>query len=182
MTVFSDRLKFLRRRKNLTLDQLAQQCGLSKGYLSKLEREICEPTISSVMKIGHALDVGVGSLLGEGPRQEQVCVTRSDEYENVDQIAEETGHVIKAVATKRTVKRMEPFVVRPLMHEPEPIDASRHSGEEFLYVISGKVEVKIWDELIRLSRGDSLYFDATIPHKIHSIGRVRATVLVVVAQ
>jgi transcriptional regulator with XRE-family HTH domain len=182
MSAFSERLKFLRRKRRLTLDQLAQLCGLSKGYISKLERDMSEPTISSVMKLGKALGVGVGRLLGDVPDEEQLCLVRHDERHRHAQKTGKPGHAFEALAAKRPMKRMEPFIMRPLMHLPEPIDLSQHSGEEFMHVISGKAEIRILDHTITLSRGDSLYFDATIPHKARSIGKIPAEILVVIAE
>lgn len=73
---------------------------------------------------------------------------------------------------------MEPFLIRPpLKFAPR----ASHAGEEFLFVISGKMAIKIEDEEIMLKKGDCLYFSGETPHWVRSIGKPKAEVLLVVS-
>ncbi|MEO6984863.1 MAG: XRE family transcriptional regulator [Paralcaligenes sp.] len=176
------RLKYLRRTKHLTIDQLAQAAELSKGYISKLERGVSSPTVSTLLKLAMALDVSVGKLLGEEGDEERICVVRKNERQYIPVQTEANGlSALEALASKRTIKLMEPFIVRPPMELSEPIEMSQHAGDEFLHVIRGKVEVKMDDRTITLSAGDSLYFDATTPHRTRSLGRNPAEMLLITA-
>jgi len=177
------RLKYLRRSKNLTIDQLAQKSELSKGYISKLERGVSSPTISTVLKLAKALDLTVGKLLGEEGEDERVCLVRKNERHYMSsQLGQDGAHAFEALAANRTVKRMEPFIVRPQMEFSVPINMSQHTGDEFLHVIRGRVEVKMQDRTIILSAGDSLYFDASLPHKTRSLGKQPAEMLLITAE
>lgn len=181
MRAFSVRLRILRRKKGFTLDRLAQLSGLSKGYISKIERDMCEPTISTVTGLGKALGVSVGKLLGEDSDEEGVCLVRKNDRQHLSKEAKGNSRdTFEALAAKRSIKCMEPFIMRPPMNLPEPVDLSQHAGEEFMYVIRGKVEVTMLDRKIALTPGDSLYFDATIPHKVRSFGKSRAEMLLII--
>ena len=88
------------------------------------------------------------------------------------------GYDYVSLAHDRLVKRMEPFVFT----FPSKIDRHvffDHGGEEFVFILSGKVIFQVGDERWALEKGDSIYFDAAIPHRGWSVGR-DATALVVI--
>ena len=88
------------------------------------------------------------------------------------------GYDYVSLAHDRLVKRMEPFVFT----FPSKIDRHvffDHGGEEFVFILSGKVIFQVGDERHALDTGDAIYFDAAIPHRGWSVGR-DATALVVI--
>jgi quercetin dioxygenase-like cupin family protein len=60
------------------------------------------------------------------------------------------------------------------------VRASTHEGEEFIYVLSGEVEVLYGKDMYRLKTGDCIYYDSIVPHHVHSAGAAEARVLAVV--
>lgn len=72
----SVRIKLLRHQHGLSLEQLAQRSGLTKSYLSKVERGLCTPSISSALKLAQALAVDVALLFGSPTDDSQLCITR----------------------------------------------------------------------------------------------------------
>ena len=76
---------------------------------------------------------------------------------------------------------MEPFVVHPPREFPDDGGVPA-SGEEFLLVLKGAIEVQVGERQFRLDAGDSLYFDSELPHRMRTVGRTQAEVLVVAAQ
>lgn len=126
--------------------------------------------------------MSVGKLIGENADEERICLVRKDERLYIPLQPDQQGaHAFEALAANRMVKRMEPFIVRPLMEFSEPLDTSQNTGDQFLHVIRGKVEVRIDDRTIILSAGDSLYFDASIPHKTRSLSKHSAEMLFITA-
>ena len=169
-------LRAHRRRAGLTLEALAVRTGLTKSYLSKVERGIRTPSIAVALKIAGALDADVSQLFSGNPDDTVVTIERRSQRARVE--GSDGRAVYDPVATRMVGKSMQPFVVHPTVH-PET-DYMEHPGEEFIYVTAGVVEVSLSDQVIRLEEGDSLYFDANTPHRVRSVSSDRAVLIVVV--
>ena len=161
-------LRAVRRQRGLTLERLAEQTGLTKSYLSKIERGQSTPSIAVALKVARALDVDVGRLF---------CDEAAEEKITVDRAGSAAGRY-RALGSALLGKSMSPFVVRPTDNpadDPHP----EHAGQEFVFVHAGSVELDHGDQTITLGTGDSAYFDASVSHKLRSIGAEPAEVVVV---
>ena len=83
------------------------------------------------------------------------------------------------LAASKRFKSMEPFIMRP------PFDFADdrmfdHVGEEFIFVLSGSMEVEFPSQRVTLKAGDALYFESHVPHRSRSLGRKHAEALVIV--
>ena len=158
-----------RKQRGLTLEALADQTGLTKSYLSKIERRCSTPSIAVALKVAKALDVDVGRLFSDETAEEKITVDRASGG---------GGERYQVLASTLLGKSMSPFVVRPteqLTDDPHP----EHAGQEFLFVHTGAIELDYGDQTIMLGTGDSAYFDASVSHKIRAVGHERAEVVVV---
>ena len=177
--LIGDHLRALRAARGMTLDQLAGATGLTKSYLSKIQNSHKLPPIATLSRIAQALGTGIGSFFGDILKQgEGVSVVRRSERLPVVRGGTAFGYDYVSLAHDRLVKRMEPFVFT----FPSKIDRHvffDHGGEEFVFILSGKVIFQVGDERWALVKGDSIYFDAAIPHRGWSVGR-DATALVVI--
>ena len=177
--LIGDHLKALRAARGVTLDQLAAATGLTKGYLSKIQNSRKLPPIATLSRIAQALGTGIGSFFGDILKQgEGASVVRKSERLPVVRGGTAFGYDYVSLAHDRLVKRMEPFVFT----FPSKIDRHvffDHGGEEFVFILSGRVIFQVGDERWALVKGDSIYFDAAIPHRGWSVGR-DATALVVI--
>lgn len=163
-------LRAVRMQRGLTLEALARQTGLTKSYLSKVERGCSTPSIAVALKVAKALDVDVGRLFSEEAAQEKITVERA--------AGDGEDERYRALASSLLGKAMSPFVVRPtqkLADDPHP----EHAGQEFMFVHAGNVELDYGDQTFTLGPGDSAYFDASVSHKIRAVGAERAEVVVV---
>ncbi|MCV7380168.1 DNA-binding protein [Mycobacterium alsense] len=163
-------LRAVRRQRGLTLEQLAEQSGLTKSYLSKIERRQCTPSIAVALRVARALDVDVGRLFSDDAAAEKITVDRAPGGRG--------GERYRALASSLLGKSMSPFVVRPTGNpadDPHP----EHAGQEFVFVHAGRVELEYGDQTLTLGAGDSAYFDATVSHKLRAVGAERAEVVVV---
>lgn len=162
-------LRAVRQQRGLTLEALAAQTGLTKSYLSKIERRQSTPSIAVALKVAKALDVDVGRLFSDEAAQEKITVDRA---------ADAAGERYRVLSSLLLGKSMSPFLVRPT---EQPVDDAHpeHAGQEFLFVHAGRVELDYGDKTIMLGPGDSAYFDASISHKIRAVGAEPAEVLVV---
>jgi quercetin dioxygenase-like cupin family protein len=75
---------------------------------------------------------------------------------------------------------MEPFVIDIHSSPEESHKLSSHEGEEFIYVLSGEIEIFYGKDVHRLNAGDSIYYDSIVPHDVHVPGKEDARILAVV--
>lgn len=175
----SIRLKQLRRQKHWSLEMLAEQTGLTKSYLSKVERGVSVPSIAVAIKLAKVLGADVEELFSEQASSTDIVVTRSSERAPIGSGEGETASV-QGIAAGTVAKKMMPFVLYPTADFT--VSAFKeHDGEELLFVHAGTVEVAFPTHTVLLERGDSLYFNALVPHKLRTVGPVQAEVLVVVS-
>lgn len=178
-TTLAERIAFLRRQRSMTLDQLASSSGLTKSYLSKVERGLSVPSISTAMKIAKSLELSVGQLLGETQYQDAISIIRSDERPSFMRGGSSSGYDYEMLAPGKQFKTMEPFIMRP----PLTFQDDRrfnHSGQEIIFVLSGQMEIEFGGVHHKLSKGDCAYFDAHVPHRSRSLNGKIAEALVVV--
>jgi len=175
-----DRLRDLRTGRGLSLEVLAQRMGLTKGFLSLIERGLKAPSISTLLRLSQTYQLPLGALLDESrPTEPKYSVVRRDERKKYAREGSLYGYRYEAIAFAKKLKRMEPFIVSPPLRVPRKF--FQHDGDEMVYVLEGQVEIHLGKEKIRLTPGDCLYFDASTPHRSHSVGRERAATLVVVS-
>lgn len=165
-------LRAVRRQRGLTLASLAEQTGLTKSYLSKIERRHSTPSIAVALRVARALDVDVAQLFSDETVDDKIAVDRGLDRRGLD------GERYVALASAVLGKSMSPFVVRPgdsAVDEPRPV----HAGQEFVFVHAGTVELDYGDQTITLGPGDSAYFDASVSHQFRAVGAGAAEVVVV---
>jgi transcriptional regulator with XRE-family HTH domain len=181
---FAERLIAIRKQRRLSLDEIADASGLSKSYLSKVERKQAVPSITTVIKVAKTLRVRVSELLGEPPPDSPILVVRRHQGKKFVAGGSITN-THEALAANRAVKLMEPFLLRP----PKSYDASTYDsdsafsfpGEHFCFVVSGEIEIDFPDRIVRLAPGDSIYFDSDIPHRTRSTDGTPGEILVIIA-
>jgi transcriptional regulator with XRE-family HTH domain len=169
-------LRQLRSAKGLTLDQLATLSELTRGYISLVERGLKTPSVAALLRLAAALDVNVTYLFDPNPTPAPRYTLFRQQKRSAP--VQEGGFDLLALAASRTQKRMEPFLIRPRL---KSAPRASHAGEEFLFVVSGGVAIKIDGEEILLEKGDCLYFSGETPHEVRSIGPQKAEVLLVVS-
>lgn len=173
------RIRTFRIEKNLTLQDLADRTGFSKGYLSKVEKSVKAPPVATLSMIARELDVSVSKLLGEEELKDSLCVVRKNERQLMAKSGEEFGYAYEALANPYRNKHMEPFILS------YPSDDSlkhtfQHDGEEMLFVLQGKMRGKYGEREYVLEEGDCVYFDSSVPHTAESIGHVPLKILIVI--
>ncbi len=154
----------------MTLEDLAEETGLTKSYLSKVERGQSTPSIAAALKIARALGVDVAQLFSDDPANSRICIERA---------SADTGERQQPIASAMLGKAMSPFLVRPGRQFSAHPHAS-HVGQELVFVHSGSIELSYDGDVIALQTGDSAYFDASLPHKLRQTGPETPEVIVVV--
>ena len=171
-------IKKIRLDRKMSQERLADLSGLTKGYISKIEKSDTAPPFSTLSKIAHSLNVDITVLTAEElepPEDINLCIVRDGEGKKISSSILE-GYHYEALAHKKSGKNMEPFILMPAFDEKAIFS---HDGEEFMYIIEGTHEFTYDNKKYILNEGDSIYFDSRTPHTGRSIGKKRAKILAV---
>ena len=160
-----------RRALDKTLKDVADEVGLSIGFLSQVERGVSTPSLSSLHNIADALDMNVEAFIA--PWRHPSVVTRSNEREVFTLGApnrkyELMGRGFSGAQLNACLVHREPGHVSEVM---------RNDGEEFVFILEGSVLYEIGDETHVLHKGDSMHFQSDQPHRTSTVGESTAVEL-----
>jgi transcriptional regulator with XRE-family HTH domain len=178
-TRVGNRIREIRRARDITLQTLASRTGLTTGYLSKLERGLANPPIATLSSIAAALGNSVVDLLDETDGDVRLSIVPPDERRPVTRDGSTYGYHYDALAYRVRNKVMDPFLITMTPH-PTDNTMFSHAGEEMLYVLEGDIQFFHGEERHLLGPGTCLYFDASIPHRAQCAGERPARALVVI--
>lgn len=172
------RVRELRTARGWTLEQAAGQAGLARSTLSKIENGQMSPTYEALKKLAVGLEISVPQLFTP-PRKAQISGRMA-----VTQSGQGTAHPTatyehEILATALTKKAMLPYRATIRARRFEEFDGwVRHDGEEFLYVLTGVIQlITEFYEPVEMRRGDSAYYDASMGHNVISVSPEDATIL-----
>jgi transcriptional regulator with XRE-family HTH domain len=165
-TSIGRRIRELRHGQNLTLNDLADRVGLTKGQVSRIENGKVSSPVGTLVQIAKGLGVTLGELFTPDPARPRAVLTRSDDRKLVSGRATQIGHLYESLAPEAPFsKKMEPFMMIIENPELDPAqNAFQHDGHEFLFIVEGRMTYRHGSEHYDMKEGDSLFFDATIEH------------------
>lgn len=173
------RVKAARQKLGYTLETASQACGVSRSTMSKVENGLMSPTFDVLQKIVHGLKIDLGDLFGSAPIKPKAGGRRALTRKGGGQMHAAGCYQMELLATELAQKSMHPFRIRITAHSLDDFtEWGRHEGEEFLFVLSGKV--CLYSELYaptHLEAGDSIYFDSRTGHAAVSTSKEDAEVL-----
>ena len=185
-TAVGAKIKGLREFKNLSIEEVADRTGLSAEQIVSIESDENLPSLGPLIKVARALGVRLGTFLddndGLGPvlcRAEDRERDKSISFSN--DAADARKHMeYHPLAKQKTGRHMEPFIVDINPSEEREFQLSAHEGEEFIYVMSGEVEIAYGKDVYRLKAGDSIFYDSIVKHHVHGVDGQAAKILAVV--
>lgn len=161
----AERIKTFRLDQRLTLQQVATRTGLTRSWLSKVENFRVTPSLPALGRIAEALGVTVAQLVEGLDSKPNLVLTRKGEGKSLFRDQPRSKTVYESLAHEHTGRKMDPFVLKV-----PPGDVHRaampHEGEEFLLVLSGQIDFEYGEQLHTLHKGDSLYFNAAVKHRV----------------
>lgn len=164
------KIKRMRNQKGLTQEELADRCELTKGYISQLENNLNSPSIATLTDILSAL----GSNLSEFFREETEEKVVFSKNEFIEKDAD--GVLLNWLIPNAQKNMMEPVSVELMEGVATPEDIP-HEGEEFGYVLEGKVAVVLGNKHYNCKKGEAFYYPANKPHYIVNKGKGKARFL-----
>jgi transcriptional regulator with XRE-family HTH domain len=152
------RVRSLRRERGLTIEQLAAATGLTKGFISQLERDRTAPSLSSIARICDALGVRLSHIFEREPAP---ALIRRNERSPVDTYFPTENHLLSS----RDEERFQAIesVVAPGAGAGDEL-YSLPGEMEFVYVLAGTIELQVADETHVLEEGDALTYPLSKPH------------------
>ncbi len=161
--VIGDKIKRLRLQCDLTQEELASRCELTKGYISQLENDLTSPSIATLIDILSALGTTLKEFFDE-KEEEKIVFTENDFIEK------KTDKMVLNWLVPNAQKNMIEPVLMQLNVNGETEEDVPHEGEEFGYVLQGKIAIHIGKKKHVCKKGDSFYFVADKMHYIENIG------------
>jgi transcriptional regulator with XRE-family HTH domain len=178
------RLEELRNDRRMTLIDLAAKTGLERNLLSEIEKGEVVPPVATLLKLAKALNVGMAAFFDGIAVSAAVSVTRKGERVPIKRRPHhhegEVDYVYESLETKKPGKNMEPFIVEFMPMEIADMVFSNHEGEEFHYILEGKVEFRTNDCVEVLEPGDSIYFESGQNHSFRSLDKQPSKVIAVI--
>jgi transcriptional regulator with XRE-family HTH domain len=174
-----ERIKYLRQRKHMGLVELGKHTGLSASFLSQLETGRVVPTLRNLARIAMVFSKDM-SYFFEPERTELFRILRASNRQKLPQTgADEPGYYFESLGQVPSDQPIAPYVAEFLpTNEKRQARTHRHSGNEFLYVLDGELQLAHDGQIQALSGGDAVFFNAEAVHSYESKGDKSATVLI----
>lgn len=164
-----------RKKQKLTLKEVAKSASISLSFLSEIERDKANPSISVLKRIANALNVNFVDLFGE---KERSIVVRKNERKPL--VHSEGSRITWYSLSHGSRNKMGPILgVLEDGATSGDISVGHSEGEEFLYVQSGRLEFMLGNDRYTLEEGDSIYYDARTPHSYKNAWKGETLILAV---
>lgn len=167
-----EKLRQLRTEKQLTQEELANRCELSKGFISQLENDLTSPSIATLIDILDILGTNLRDFFADEVN-EKISFAEDDMFETYD---EDLGYRFKWLVPNSQKYDMEPVLVNiepgGSYKEEKP-----HEGEEFGFVLKGTIYLHMGNKKYRVKKGESFYYQARETHSISNEGKTPASLI-----
>jgi transcriptional regulator with XRE-family HTH domain len=184
-----ERIAEIRKTYSITREDLAERSGVSVDLITKIEDDGHIPDLAPLIKISRGLGVRLGTLLDDheqlGPvicRAGQAASSsrfKTGLPEDADSKPDvHHGMSFNALAADKNGRHMEPFIVA--IEADAEQEKSAHEGEEFIYVLEGKLALEYGMDKETLNTGDSVYYDSIVPHRVFSADSNSVKILAVI--
>jgi quercetin dioxygenase-like cupin family protein len=161
-----------RLKKKKSLDRVANETGFSIDYLKEIEAGKKIPPVGTLLQLAKALEIDSGFFLRE---QESSLRSRIRAYTKRTE-----NYAYTTLTPGAESKHLKAFKVTIDAMQDHKGVGYQHEGEEFVYVLSGKIELTVGDHVNVLDVGESLHFNSGIRHKLRNVGKEKAELLVVI--
>ncbi|MDR2729763.1 MAG: cupin domain-containing protein [Treponema sp.] len=182
-----ERIAEIRKTYSVSREDLAERSGVSVELISKIEDEGHIPDLAPLIKISRGLGVRLGTLLDDHEKLGPV-VCRAGEGASSSRFktglpegvaaGDHHGLNFDALAADKSGRHMEPFIVT--IEADAKQEKSTHEGEEFIYVMEGKLALEYGVVKDTLNAGDSVYYDSIVPHRVFSANDRAVKILAVI--
>ena len=171
MEVIGKKIKMLRTLNNLTQEELASRCDLTKGYISQLENDLTSPSIATLVDILDVLGSNLNEFFSSDTISEKIVFTKEDYFSKNNEYGSITWLITNAQKNE-----MEPILLNLYPNQSTPIDYP-HEGEEFGYVIEGSILVCLDNQKFKCKKGESFYYESSKTHYLKNTSNSNAKII-----
>jgi transcriptional regulator with XRE-family HTH domain len=167
------KLKELRKSMGLSMRQLAEETGLSPPLFSRIENGLVMPSISTLQEIANALKVDIGYFFKKEEERGYVITRQGSRRISYARrgLKRKITYGLEILAEGMENPFMEPCIVTEFARPYEDFQLAKHDGQEFVYVLEGRLELTLGEKKFALNRGDAAYFIGDIPHGGKSLSK-----------
>ena len=166
------KIKLLRIKNQLTLEELANRSELTKGFLSQVERNHTSPSIATLVDILQCLGTDLKNFF-EDDEDNQIVFSKEDYFEKEDK---ELKNMIQWIVPNAQKNLMEPIMVT-LEAGGSTYPDNPHEGEEFGYVLSGTIKVVLGSKTYKVKKGETFYLKGLVSHYLVNNSETKAKVI-----
>ena len=164
------KIRTLREIQQVSLEKLAENAELTIEEVDQMEISDTIPSLAQLIKVARALGVRLGTFLDDNTNLGPVVNKLSDQNKTKS-FSSKASHDnssldFYSLANQKSGRNMEPFLIHVTPSDSISKPLSSHEGEEFIYVLSGSIEVKYGKETYILEAGESIYYDSIVDHLV----------------
>jgi len=178
------KVRELREKSQLTIMDLTARSGVPKSVLAEIESGDVTPPVATLLKLARAMNVGMAFFFQDEAAADKVSVTRKDQRIKIRRRPHhhegEVDYIYESLETRKPDKHMEPLFVEFQSMETGDMVFSSHEGEEFVYLLEGRLEFRSHERLEVLTPGDAIYFESDLSHAFRGLDNQAARAIVVV--
>lgn len=172
------RLCGLRESLNYTIEEIANICHLDQSTYESFETGDVDVPISMLFNISQSLGIEITSLLsGTDPHVNHFSITRKGKGLNIDR---RSAYKYESLSSTFQHRRAEPYIVEVPFDDTTELSFNTHAGQEFNYILKGRLKLYIGNREILLDEGDSIYFNPSQPHAMRAMNDLPCRFLVTI--
>ena len=174
-------VRSLRKKLDMRVTELASLAGLSSGMLSKIENGLTSPSLGTLKALSAALNVPVTALFQQFEERREATFVGAGQGLEIERRGTRSGHQYRLLGHSRDkALAVEPYIIT-LNHESDTFPYFQHAGTEFIYMLDGAMGYRHGDRVYAMAPGDSLFFDADVPHGPETLDRLPCNFLSIIA-
>lgn len=174
--IVGKKLKTIRLKSDMTIQELAQKSGVSSNMISRIERGLTIPSVEILMKLSGVFDKSINYFVEEVKTTHEVVFTSPGSRDKTVYDDSDNMHTESFTSGLRDPQFMSFFCTIP-KGGTSGVQDMYHPGDELIYVLEGTIQVDIADEVHTLNKGDSLSFKSHLPHRWDNVGDHEAKVI-----
>ena len=166
------KIRKVRLDKGLTLDFIANETGMKKEYIKEIEAGDEIPSVGTMLTLSRALGIDSNALI-----QQEKDISKKRQKAHTKRT---NNYAYTPLGSGADNKHLKPFKIVIEAEQSHEGVGFQHEGEEFIYVLKGKVEVDVGENVNFLKQGESLHFNSGIKHDLKNVGKEDAELIVIV--
>ena len=176
-----EKMRALRLRKKMGLVELGRHTKLSPALISKIERGKLFPTLPTLLRIAMVFSVGIDFFFTDDRKRRVLAISRHKERLRFpeDAKAKDSSYSFESLDFGATERKLNAYYAEFSPVDPHKVRLHQHDGVEFLYVLSGRLGLRIGSDDFLLEGRDSIYFDSSVAHGYRNAAKQSTSAIVV---